>query len=821
METLLKDARYGLRMLLRSPGFTIVALLSLALGIGANTAIFSMVSAFLFAPLPVDRPAELVSIFTTDAKNPGPLPTSHLNYIDYREKNEVFTDVLGYTFAGVSLSGGGGESKQLFAEVVSGNYFDVLGVRFEHGRAFLPDEDKTPGTHPVVVLSYAAWQREFGGDLSIIGKTISLNRHDFGVIGVAPKDFTGTDLGGGPDLWVPMIMHEQIQPGFDWYNTRRGLFLVMIGRLKPGVNVSKAQAALTTLGSQLEQEYRKDNEGRNVRLVPLLTARKDPTGDGQVMLTSSALMGVAFIVLLIACANVTNLLLARAMRRRREIAIRLALGASRFRLIRQLMTESLLLGLAGGGLGFLVAFWSKDILGSLVPFNFGPNQQILEIDARVLIFAFVISVLSGVLFGLAPSLQASKSDLVPTLKGEITMPVGSRGFKFNLRKTLVVVQVGLSLFALITAGLFVRSLQKAQGVNPGFNAANVVLMEFDLGREGYTEAQGRNFHHQVAERIRALPGVLGATVARDRPFGGGFARSVFIEGQEPPPGGRGVLVQTNHIAPGFFDTLGIPLLRGRDFAETDSQQSPKAMIINEAMANRFWPDQDPIDKRLKLFGDQDYRQVVGIVADSKYNSLTEPRRPFMYIPLMQEYAPQVNLHVRTSGDSKGMVAALRGEVQAIDPSLSVLNVQTLTDRVHQSLGGERTQATLLGTGGAMALLLAAIGLYGVMSYSVAQRTREIGIRMALGASRGNVMGLVLKQGVTLVSAGIVLGLGAAFVVTRLLASFLAGLLFGVSAADPITFVGTSAVLLVVALLASYVPARRATKVDPIIALRYE
>ena len=819
METLLKDARYGFRMLLRSPGFTIVALLSLALGIGANTAIFSMVSAFLFAPLPVDHPAQLVSIFTTDVKNPGPLPTSHLNYVDYREKNEAFSDILAYTFAPVDLSGTSGETKQLFAEVVSGNYFDVLAVKAEHGRTFLPDEDKTPGTHPVVVLSYAAWQREFGGDPSVVGKTISLNRHDFGVVGVAQKDFTGTDIGAGPDLWVPMMMHDQVQPGFDWYNTRRGLFLSMIGRLKPGVGVAKAQAAMTALGSQLEQEYRKDDEGRNVRLVPLLTARKDPTGDGQVGRTFIVLMGVAGIVLLIACANVTNLLLARATKRRREIAIRLALGARRSRLIRQLMTESLMLSLAGGAIGFCVAIWAKDILRSLVPFGGGPNQQSTGLDPQVLIFAVVLSALSGLLFGLAPAVQASKPNLVPTLKGEITMPVGRRGFGlgFNLRSQLVVLQVGLSLFALITAGLFVRTLQKAQAVNPGFNAENVVLMAFNLGREGYSEAQGRNFHRQVVERIRALPGVLSATVARDRPFGGGFQRSVFIEGQEPPPGGRGVLVQTNNIAPGFFDTLGITLKRGRDFDETDSQQSPKVMIINEAMANRFWPDQEAVGKRLKLFGDQDFREVVGIVADSKYNSLTEPRRPFMYIPLLQEYAPQVNLHVRTANDSKGMVAALRHEVQQIDPSLSVLNIQTLSERVQNSLGGERTQATLLGSGGVLALFLAAVGLYGVMSYSVAQRTREIGIRMALGAGRGNVMGLVLKQGVTLVSAGIVLGLGTAFAVTRLLAS----LLFGVSAADPITFVGTSALLIVVALTASYVPARRATKVDPIIALRYE
>jgi predicted permease len=817
METLLKDARYGLRMLLRSPGFTVVALLSLALGIGANTAIFSMISAFLFAPLPVQQPAQLVSIFTTDVKNPGPMPTSHLNFVDYRDKNEAFTDIFAYTFAGVSFSSPGAESKNLGAQVVSGNYFDVLGVKAEHGRTFLPDEDKTPGTHPVVVLSYAAWQRDFGGDPGIAGKTISLNRHDFNVVGVAQKDFAGTDIGGGPDLWVPMMMHDVIQPGFDWYNTRRGLFLFLIGRLKPGVSTAQAQASMTALGSQLEQEYKKDNEGRNVRLVPLLTARKDPTGDGQVGLTFSALMGVAGIVLLIACANVTNLLLARATKRKREIAIRLALGASRSRLIRQLMTESLMLSLAGGTIGFFVAIWSTDVLRSLVPFGGGPSQQGPSIDPRVLIFALVVSILSGMLFGLAPALQASKPDLVPTLKGDITMPVGSRGFRLNLRKALVVVQVGLSLFALITAGLFVRSLQKAQSVNPGFNPENVVLMAFNLGREGYTEPQGRNFHRQVVERIRAVPGVLNATIARDRPFGGGFQRSVFIEGQEPPPGGRGVLVQTNNIATGFFETLGIPLLRGRDFAETDNQQSPKVMIINEAMASRFWPGQEPIGKRLKLFDDQDFREVVGLAADSKYNSLTEPRRAFMYIPLQQEYVPQINLHVRTSSDAKGLVAALRNEVQQIDPSLPVLNVQTLNERIENSLGGERSQATLLGSGGILALILAAIGLYGVMSYSVAQRTREIGIRMALGAGRGNVMGLVLKQGVTLVSAGVVLGLGAAFAITRLLAS----LLFGVSAIDPITFAGTSALLIVVALLASYVPARRATKVDPIIALRYE
>ena len=423
METLLKDSRYGLRMLLKSPGFTFVALLSLALGIGANTAIFSMVSAFLFAPLPVERASQLVSIFTMDAKNPGPLPTSHLNFIDYRDKNDAFSDILGYTFAQVSLSGTGGESKQLFAQVVSGNYFDVLGVKAEQGRMFSADEDKTPGTNPVVVLSYGAWQREFGGDASIVGRTISLNRHDFAVVGIAAKDFTGTDIGGGPALWVPMMMHDQLQPGFDWYNTRRGLFINMIGRLKPGVGVAQAQAAMTSLGSQLEQEYRKDNEGRNVRLMPLLTARKDPTGDGQVMLTSERADGNrgSHTVDRLRERNQSSACARDKTEKRNRDSTR---DGSEPRPADQTVDDR-----------ELIAFdWRRSdrvscrhlvegcpaLAGSL-PASARINKT-PALDPRVLIFAVVISIVSGLLFGLAPALQASKTDLVPTLKGEITMP---------------------------------------------------------------------------------------------------------------------------------------------------------------------------------------------------------------------------------------------------------------------------------------------------------------------------------------------------------------------------------------------------------------
>jgi putative ABC transport system permease protein len=816
METLFKDIRYGFRMMMKSPGFAIVAVFSLALGIGANTAVFSFLNAFLLSPLPVKDASRLVTIFTTDVKNQGNLPTSHYNYIDYRDKNDVFEEILAYNFAGITYAAPGGETKQFVAEMVSGNYFDTLGLKPLYGRTFLADEDKTPGTHPVAVMSYACWQRDFGADQGIVGNTISLNRRAFSVVGIGPKDFEGTDVGFVPDMWVPMMMHNELQPGFDFYDGRRGLFLNMIGRLRPGMSLSQAQASMSIIGSQLEEAYSKDNEGRNVKLVPLLQARRDPNGDGQLALLSGSLMAVVAVVLIIACLNVTNLLLARATRRRREIAIRIALGAHRRRLISQLMTESLLLSLAGGIIGLFFAFWTKDIIRSFAAGDGGANAPDIPLDSRVLLFTLVVSVLSGVLFGLVPALQASRPDLVGALKTEIPM-TSKRRFRFNLRKTLVVLQVGLSLIALITAGLFVRSLQKASEVNPGFITENMLLMGFDLGSAGYTEAQGKVFHRRLLDGVSALPGVKGATIARDRPFGGGFLRSVFIEGRDPGPSGRGVLVQTNYIGPSFFQTLGIPLQRGRDFENSDNEKSQNVVIINESMAAQFWPDQDAIGKRFKFFDDPDYRQVIAIARDSKYNNLVEERRPFVYVPLQQTYAPGLNLYVRAEGDPRSLVVALRGEVQSIDPTLSLLNIETLAERVHRSLTGQRMQAALLGVFGMLALVLASVGLYGVMAYSVAQRTREIGIRMALGAQRRNVLGLVLRQGAVLLASGVGLGLAVAFLVTRGLAS----LFFGISAFDPLAFIGTSVLLAVVALFASYIPARRATRIDPTIALKYE
>jgi macrolide transport system ATP-binding/permease protein len=816
METMLQDIRFGFRILFKSPAFTLVAALSLALGIGANTAVFSIINASLLKPLPVEEPERLVSVFTTDTKNPGNLPTSHLNYVDYRDQNQVFSSLLAYTGAGLSLTRGE-TIEPVFGLVVSGNYFDVLGVKTALGRAFLPDEDKTPGAHPVVVLSHGLWQRGFGGDVNLVGKTISLNRHDFTVVGIVPEGFTGTDLGPGPDLWVPMMMHDQVQPGFDWYNERRGLFLNLVGRLKPGVSVEQAQASLKIFSGQLAQSFPKDNEGRGAKIVPLLQARIDPDGSGQLLLASGVMMGVVALVLLIACANIANLLLARASARRKEIAMRLALGAGRARLIRQLLTESLVLSLVGGVVGFLVALWARDLLRTFDPVGGGPNAPpIATLNFRVLGFTLLVSLLSGVIFGLAPALQASKPDLVLTLKGETSAPA-RRAFGFNLRKALVVIQVALSLVSLISAGLFVRSLRNAQATNPGFITDNILLAGFNLGREGMDKPQGVNFQRQLAERAAALPGVQAVTIASSRPFDGGIMRSVFLEGQAPTPNGRGVLVQLNNVGLRFFETLGISLQQGRDFSERDDENAPKVVIINETMARRFWPNQDAIGKRFKFFGEEFYREVVGVARDTKYNDLTEANTPFIYAPLLQNYSNEGTLHVRTTGDATRITAAVRAVAKELAANVSLLNVQTLGARIDQSLDGPRAQTRLLAFFGLLALLLSSIGIYGVMAYSVAQRTREIGIRMALGARSQNVLSMVVGQGMTLVGGGVALGLIAAFAVTRLIGS----LLFGVGAADPVTFVIASLLLVGVAALASYLPARRATKVDPLIALRHD
>jgi macrolide transport system ATP-binding/permease protein len=821
METLLKDLKYGARLLLRNPGFAAVAVFSLALGIGANTAIFSVVQQLVASPFPVEEPDRLVALATTDQRNPGSLPTSHLNFKDIRDQNTVFTHTAAFAFAPVNYLGEGGASEQILTQVTSGNYFDALGVRFRLGRGFLPEEDGPAGSGPVAVISHGFWERQFGGDPSVVGRTLSLNRHPFTIVGVAPQGFTGTILFGAPDAWVPMSMHDVVQPGFDWYEQRRGLFLFAFGRLKPGVSLSEAQANLSAIGSQLAADYPNDNQGRSFGAVPLADARINPQGNGggPVVQASLLLMVIVGVVLLIACANIANLLLARATARAREIAVRLALGAARPRLIRQLLTESLLLSLLGGAVGLLIGYWTLDLIRA-APIQLPPNfLQQIAIDGRVLAFTLALAVGTGLLFGLVPALSASRPSLVPTLKNETTPVVaGARGrFRWvSLRQALVVAQVALSLIALVAAGLFLRSLQETQRIDPGFETNRVFALSFNLGREGYTPERGLQFHERLLERAAALPGALSASVAQNRPFQGGFARSVLLEGSEAAEQNR-TLVQVNTVTPGYFQTVGISLMRGRDFTPQDTADTPLVVVVNETMADRYFGGADAIGRRFRFFGDTADTTIIGVARDAKYNGLVEDAQPFAYQPMTQAYNPAANLLVRARGDASGLAAEARVLMQQLDPQIAILNVGTLQDQVDQALAPQRLIVSLLGVFGVLALLLAAIGLYGVASFSVTQRTREIGIRMALGASRQTVLRLVLLQGLMLVAVGIAVGVLAAW----LLAQGVSGLLVGVRPADPLTFAMTAAVLFAVAALASYVPARRATRIDPLLALRHE
>jgi macrolide transport system ATP-binding/permease protein len=816
---MLQDLRYAFRMLVKSPAFTTVAVLSLALGIGANTAIFSLVDVVLFRPIPVQGPARLASVFMTDQRNPGNLPLSHLNYKDLRDQNQVFTEMAAFSFAQMNWTSGSA-SEQVPVQIVSGNYFSVLGVRPATGRGFLAEEDQR--ATPVIVLSHGFWERSLGRDTAIVGRTLTLNRTAFTVIGVAPRTFTGTLLGDGPSGWVPMSMHGVVQPNFDWYEQRRGLFLFSFGRLKPGITVESAAANLAAVFAQLERAYPVENRGRSAGAVRLLDARLNPNGqaDAPVGRMSMVLMTVVGIVLLIACANIANLLLARASQRRKEIAVRLALGAERLRLVRQLLTESVMLSGAGGVLGVALAFWVLESVRSAgLPLPI-PAGDHVRIDARVMVFTGVLALVTGVLFGLAPALQASKADVVPVLKNE-TVPAGAgrRGLSglLTLRQALVVSQVALSLISLVAAGLFLRSLRNASNTDTGFETEAVLVTTVNLGREGYTPERGQVFYEQAAERLSVLPGVRHAAVAQNPPFAGGILRSVFPEGQDTTTRDR-ILVQVNSISPGYFDTIGIPLLRGRDFSRTDAAGAPSVVIINETMAERFWAGEDAVGKRFKFFGDRDFTTVIGIARDSKYNAVAETPIPFIFQPLRQNYTPAATLHVRADGNAAGLASAVRREIQQLDPTLSVFNIRTLDEQVSRSLAPLRMNALMLTTFGLLALLLASIGLYGVANYSVTQRTREIGVRMALGARSTSVLRLVLGRGLLLVAIGLLVGVTAALLMVPLVP---AALLANVSTHDPLTFVATSALLASVAFIASYIPAQRATRIDPLIALRAE
>jgi predicted permease len=823
MANFLQDLRYGARLLLKSPGFTLVAALSLALGIGANTTIFTLINAVLLHPLPVEDPSQLVSVWTSDERNAGNgafgfLQTSALNYRDYRDKNEVFSGLAAHQGIPLNISGGTGDPQQVFGEIVTGNFFDVLGAKPLIGRGFRLEEDRTPGAALVTVLGYGEWQKRFGGDPGLVGRTITLNGQAFTVIGIMPKEFKGTNAIGAPALWVPYMTYPQTTSGFfrESIDSRRALVFNMTGRLKSGVTLKQAEANLKTIGTQLAREYPNDNQGRNVTLIPLAQATVNPGFRNNIVMAGGLLMTIVGLVLLIACANVANLLLARASVRQKEIAVRLSLGASRSRLIMQLLTEGTLLALLGGAVGLLLAYWAQDLLWSFRPPFLQADAIDLHPDLRVLLFTIGISLVTGVIFGLAPAIQASRPDLVVELKERSGAPAGSNRI-FSLRNCLVAAQVALSLIALIGAGLFLRSMQNAQRTNPGFDADHLASISFDLGAQGYTEERGRQFQRTVLERAASVPGVSGATLAGSVPlFNGGFARTVFLEGQDTTDRRSGKLVQIDVVGPKFLETFGIPLMRGRAFSESDQPNTPAVVIVNETMAKRFWPDQDAIGKRFKFFGQNYFSLVVGVAKDSKYNFIGEGPTPYIYQPLSQAYQPQVSLIVKAAQPSS-VLGTVRAEVQQLNRNLPLTGIFTLPEIFDQALWAPKMGASLLAIFAALSLLLAVIGIYGVMAYSVSQRTRELGIRMALGASRRDVVRMVVWQGLRLTLMGVAIGLVASFFATRLITT----MLFDVSATDAVTFIIVPLVLAAAALGASYLPALRATRIDPMVALRYE
>ena len=821
MGTFFNDVRFAIRLLTRSPMLTLVAALSLGLGIGANTTIFSLINEVFLRPLPLKDPSALVAVFTADERNRQPsgfggfMPTSRLNFEDYRQKNQVFDGLVANSFTGVSLSGGG-EPEQIPAEIVSPEYFQVLGAPIAVGRAFLPDEEQTVGAAPITVISHGLWQRRFGGDRGIVGKEITLNGRAFTVVGVAAEGFRGTNAIGGGQLWVPFAMYRETVSGFalENWDSRRALLFQMTGRLKPGVTLDQASAQLNTIATALAQEYPNDNRGRSLTLVPLAEATINPGFRGNFVTAGALLMVIVGLVLLVACANVANLLLARASARRQEIAVRLSLGASRLRLIRQLLVESVSLGLLGGLVGFILALWARPGLLAMRP-PFLPDDALsVSLDTGVLLFTAGVALGTGILFGMVPALQFSRPNLAGELTDRTSQPSGSRG-RVTARNALVVIQVALCFVALIGAGLFLRSLNQARAINPGFDANQLAVLSFNLSSQGMAPDAVTERQLQIVDRVRGVAGVERAAYASSTPLGnGGFARSVFLEGQDATDPRAARLVQVSNVGEDYLETLGVPVLRGRNFTSADSAQSPRVVVVNETMARQFWPDQDVLGKRFRFFRDEFTTEVIGIARDSKYNFIGEPPTPFIYAPLAQAPQPFVALTIRSSNPDAAL-GTVRSMVQHMEPNMPLIGVFTMSNVFDQALWAPRMGALLLAIFGGLALALASIGVYGVMAYSVSQRTRELGIRLALGATTGEVRGMVLRQGLLLTVAGIAVGTASALVLARLVSD----LLYGISAIDPLTFAVIPAVLLAVAAIAIYIPARRASRVDPVVALR--
>jgi predicted permease len=820
MEDLWKDLRYGVRMLVKSPGFTLVAVLALGLGIGANAAVFSVFNGMLWRPLAVKAPDQIVVVATKVRGVDFPLGLSYPDFQDYRQLKTVFSDLVAYEPTPLNF-GAEGRPERAWAELVSGNYFSMLGLEAVRGRTFASDEGWVPGKDSLIVLSYKYWQRRFAGNSNVIGQTVQLNGHPFTIIGIAPERYHGAYYFLEPNMYVPLTALSLLDPsqGAD-LNRRSAANLRVLGRLEPGVTSEQAMAASEPTDRRLAQEFPDSHKDTSLLVMPELSARPEPGFGGFMSKVSAVFMLLVGLVLLIACANVANLILARANGRRKEIATRTALGASRWRMVRQLLTESILLAFCGGIVGLVFARWMAWTLMSIrIPTDLPLRLFDLSVDWRIFLFSFVAALVTGVIAGLIPALQTSRADLADVLKAGGRSGGASAGHH-RFRNALVIAQVAVSLVLLACAGFFVRSFQNSAQMDMGFRIDHTLMMNMDLGLQGYNEQRGQQFYKQLTERVKALPGVRDASITSYIPMGYETSMiNIFPEGQVIDEKSKTETGFIDMAQPDYFRAVGVPVIRGREFTEADSATSPKVAIVNETFANKIWPGQDPLGKIFRTAKDGPAIQVVGLTHTGKYMYLYEPPQIFAYFPMAQRYNSSATLMVHSEVEPQRLAEPVREQIRQLDAGLPVYDIQTMETHVQygKPLLPARLGAMLVGAFGMLGLVLASVGVFGVVSYSVSQRTQEIGIRSALGAQRSHVLQMVLRQGMTMALIGTSIGIVLAFLLFRGLHS----VLYGVQSTDLVTLTSVSALLLAVAFAASYIPALRATRVDPVVALRDE
>jgi predicted permease len=821
METLLQDIRYALRALRKSPELATIVAITIAIGVGANTAMFSFVNGFLIRPLPVPSPGQLVALAIQEKNTPlGALGFSYPEFVAFRQQATASCEVFGQALARGSLGlTADGRTDRVSMTAVTRNYFSGLGVKPVLGRLILPGEGEAPGEQPVMVLGYSFWQKRFGGDPSVIGKQVRIDGKPVEIIGVVPKEFHGSFSIFEMDGYLPLSTLFPSGSGMSFWSDRNTRLILAMGRLKSGVSLAKAQSLFDVISQRQAEQYPASDKGFSVRVLPERLSRPIPYANNSFLLISALFLVLSAIILLLACTNVVNILMAKASSRMRELAIRTALGGSRARLVRQMLTETMLLASLGGVLGLLVGMWASRLSGSIHPSGL-PLQLNFGFDWPVFAYALGLVLFTGIFLGLTPALNATRTDVNVVLHQGNRSDVGGSG-RHRIRRDLMVLQVAGSLTLLIVAGLFVRSLQNAEHMNLGFNQDQVLNITLDPKGNDYTEAQTREFYRELESRIKAMPGVQSASLASSVPistFPSG--QRIYVENRPLLPDHPVPKILFNRIDSGYFKTMSIPVLLGRGFLDSDNEAAPLVAVINQTMANRLWPGEEPIGRRFSITSESGpFLEVVGVARDSKYQSIAEDSQPYFYVHLEQNYTSFRVLQVRSSVAPALLTGQMQREIRELNPAITVVDIRTMEESLQGATGFFifRLGASLAAFIGTMGMILAIIGVYGMVSYTAVQRTQEIGIRIALGANPLQIVNLVVGQGMRIVFIGISAGLVGAWALTRMMTH----LLVGVSPNDPVVYVGVSILLSLVALVASYIPARRATKVDPVVALRYE